>query len=336
VTEGTGQPLDLRIGAYLSRRGLPTAGVAALAGDASTRRYLRVTPRGQPAFIVALYPDPFEADALPFLNVAALFRAMELPIPAILDVAGDLGIVAQEDLGDVTLQARLDRCDAAEGTGWYEQAVDLIVSLQRQGAAHASPRYLPYGLAFDVDKLTWELDFFVRHFLEAYRGAVLTPAERDALRDQWAWIAGTLAAEPRVVCHRDYHSRNLMVHGGRLVLIDFQDARMGPDTYDMVSLLRDSYVQLAEREVDALIGRFLAASGRAAEPAAFRRRFDLMAMQRNLKALGTFGYQVAVAGRLHYAESVPGTIAYVRANLARNARFDPLRGLLAAHLPELR
>src|SRR4029079_18927130 len=112
---------------------------------------------------------------------------------------------------------------------------------------------------------------------------------------EWASIVNELANEPRVLCHRDYHSRNLMLSDGNLHIIDFQDARMGPDTYDLVSLLRDSYVAIADRELDELIAYFLALKARAGAPAAadedFRRRFDLMALQRNLKALGTFGYQ---------------------------------------------
>ena len=340
MTTGDTSPsaaLDPRVGTYLARRGTPQARVTALTGDASTRRYLRVEPEGGTASVLALYPEPFATDTLPFLNVARLFGRMGLPVPAVLDTAGDLGIVALEDLGDITLQAHLERIPRAEAIGWYERAVDLIAVLQQQGAVHASPAYLPYGLAFDEEKLTWELDFFVRHFLGAHRGIELDAAARQALAGEWQVLAGELAAERRVVCHRDYHSRNLMVHGGRLVMIDFQDARMGPDTYDLVSLLRDSYVRLPDPDVDRLIARFLAAPGRApADAPAFRARFDLMAMQRNLKALGTFGYQVAVAGRPHYAESVPLTLAYVRENLGRQPRFGRLHELLAAHLPELR
>ncbi len=96
----------------------------------------------------------------------------------------------------------------------------------------------------------WELNFFVKHFLEAYRGVTLSTAAREALIEEWQTIAGELASDPRVLCHRDYHSRNLMLHDRRLCIIDFQDARMGPDTYDLASLLRDSYVDLPDREID--------------------------------------------------------------------------------------
>ena len=162
------------------------------------------------------------------------------------------------------------------------------------------------------------------------------PAEREAIREEGAAIVRELAAEPRVLCHRDYHSRNLMLRGDKLFIIDFQDARLGPDTYDLASLLRDSYVDLPWAVVDDLIAYFLALQGRAAEPAEFRRRFDLMALQRNLKALGTFGYQTAARGNPVYIQYMPRTLNYVRENLRRYPRFGRLADLLSSHVPELR
>ncbi len=95
------------------------------------------------------------------------------PIPTVLGHAGDLGVLALEDLGDVTLQAHLGAVSPAEHAARYRQAVALIATLQRRGAELESPAYLPYGIAFDVEKLTWEMDFFTKHFIEAYRGVVI-------------------------------------------------------------------------------------------------------------------------------------------------------------------
>jgi N-acetylmuramate 1-kinase len=214
--------------------------------------------------------------------------------------------------------------------------VVLIQALQRRGTELTSNEYLPYRIAFDIEKLTWELQFFVKHFLEGYRGASLDARARAGLGEEFAQIAEELAGEPRVLCHRDYHSRNLMLHEGRLYIIDFQDARMGPDTYDLVSLLRDSYVDFTEPQVEALIAFFLAGSGPGADAHEFRRRFDLMAVQRNLKALGTFGYQTLTRANTVYIQYMPRTLRYLRANLERYPRFARLRELLSAHLDELR
>jgi hypothetical protein len=272
---------------------------------------------------------------MPFVRVAKLLSLLPVPIPAILSYSNPLGVIGLEDLGDVTLQAHLGTASPAEHKALYREAVALIDALQRRGAALASPEYPPYAVAFDVDKLTWELDFFLKNFMEGYRGIVLPPSEREALRAEFASIVEELAAEPRVLCHRDYHSRNLMLHQGQLYIIDFQDARMGPDTYDLVSLLRDSYVDLTDEQLEDLIAYFLALKGNP-DPAEFRRRFDLMALQRNLKALGTFGFQTISRRNPVYIQYMPRTLNYARTNLSRYRRFARLHELLSARVGELR
>jgi aminoglycoside/choline kinase family phosphotransferase len=333
----------IRIDQFLGETGLASRGarVVALTPDASDRRYFRVLLAQEPSQVLAVYPEAIAFDALPFVNVARLLSAMPVPVPRILDHSDALGIIALEDLGDVTLQAHLGAATPSEHEALYREAVSLVAALQRRGTELASPEHVPYGIAFDVEKLTWELQFFLKHFLEGYRGARVTAAQRDALTRELGAIAEELSAERRVLCHRDYHSRNLMVHDGRLHIIDFQDARMGPDTYDLVSLLRDSYVDLPEPQVEQLIAYFLALRGEdgvpgGADEAEFRRRFDLMAVQRNLKALGTFGFQAAARGNPVYIQYMPRTLNYVRANLERYPRFAPLRSVLADHIEELR
>src|SRR3954453_6189445 len=282
-----------RIDGYLERSGLAAENprVVPLTGDASDRRYFRVLMPDAPSIVLALYAAPFDVRTLPFVNVATLMAKMPVPIPSVLGHAADLGVLALQDLGDVTLQAHLGAATPAQHAALYRQAVALIATLQRRGQELESPDFLPYGISFDVEKLTWELDFFTKHFLEAYRGVTLTDAERAALRKEFAVIVQELAAEPRVLCHRDYHSRNLMLRESELYIIDFQDARMGPDTYDLVSLLRDSYVDLPDTTLDELSAYFLALKGVRETEQTFGERFHLMALQRNLKALGTFGYQ---------------------------------------------
>jgi aminoglycoside/choline kinase family phosphotransferase len=311
-----------------------------LTGDASDRKYFRVLMGSAPTQVLAVHPQAIDFERLPFANVSRLYSAMPVPVPKILSHSDPLGIIALQDLGDVTLQAHLGSASFVEHKALYREAVTLIETLQRRGAELASSEFVPYGIAFDVEKLTWELQFFTRHFLEGYRGAVLTAAARDALAAEYAAIVEELAGEPRVLCHRDYHSRNLMLHEGRLYIIDFQDTRMGPDTYDLVSLLRDSYMDFTEQQVEDLIAFFLALRGASAERAAeareFRRRFDLMALQRNLKALGTFGFQTIARGNPVYIQYIPRTLNYVRGNMERDARFGRLRDLLGAHLGEVR
>jgi len=346
-----GTDVRARIDQYLDRAGMLARGarVVPLTGDASDRRYFRVLVRDEPSQVIAVHPTAIAFESLPFVNVARLLAAMPVPVPRITGHSDELGVIALEDLGDVTLQAHLGAAPSGEHDALYREAVSLIQTLQQRGGELTSNDFLPYRMAFDVEKLTWELQFFLKHFLEGYRGASLDARERAALTEEFLLIGEELAAEPRVLCHRDYHSRNLMLHEERLYIIDFQDARMGPDTYDLVSLLRDSYVDFTETQVEQLIAFFLALKGRtmmtgsAGDPDAsrsaldeFRRRFDLMAVQRNLKALGTFGYQTLARANTVYIQYMPRTLRYVRANLERYPRFGRLRELLAAHLDELR
>jgi hypothetical protein len=327
-----------RIDRYLTKSGLVAQAprVVPLTGDASDRRYFRILLPDEPSIVLSLYAAPFTFDTLPFVNVGRLLEQMPVPVPAVLGHAEEIGVLALEDLGDVTLQAHLGAATPAEHAALYRQAVALIATLQRRGAELASPEYLPYGISFDVEKLTWELDFFIKHFIEAYRGVVIPPDAREELRHEFSRIVRALASEPGVLCHRDYHSRNLMLHRDELFIIDFQDARMGPDTYDLVSLLRDSYVDLPEQTVEELIAYFLAIKGAPETAREYRERFDVMALQRNLKALGTFGYQTTARRNPVYIQYIPRTMRYVKDNLDRLTEYGRIRELLSSLVDEFK
>ncbi len=324
--------MDPRLEQYLALHGLTSrvTTVMPLTGDASDRRYFRVLMKGEQPIVLALHQGPIEFEKMPFVAIARLLRQIPVPVPAILHHSNELGVLGLEDLGDVTLQAHLGATTPEEHAALYRQAVSFIAHMQQRGDELRSPEYPPYQIAFDVEKLTWELEFFVKHYLLAFKGAAPSEALREALRGEWSAIVEELAGEPRVLCHRDYHSRNLMLHGGSLFIIDFQDARMGPDTYDLASLLRDAYVDLTAPQVDELIAFFLALKGlrRAEDQAEFRRRFDLMALQRNLKALGTFGYMTTGRNNTVYIQYIPRTLSHVKANLAKYPRFSRLQDLL--------
>jgi N-acetylmuramate 1-kinase len=324
--------MEPRLEQYLAQQKIDAQSVVPLTGDASDRRYFRVLVKDARPVVLAMHAGAIDFDAMPFVSIAKLLAAVPLPVPRILHHSNELGVLGLEDLGDVTLQAHLGAASPAEHAALYRQAVTLIVRMQQRAEDLRSDEYPAYRIAFDVEKLTWELEFFVKHYLLAYKGATLSDAEREQLRREWAAIVEELAGEPRVLCHRDYHSRNLMLHDGQLYMIDFQDARMGPDTYDLASLLRDSYVDLTAPQVDELIAFFLALKGVSGLQDEFRRRFDLMALQRNLNALGTFGYMTTSRNNTVYIQYIPRTLAYVKANLARYPRFERLRALLDPRL----
>lgn len=308
--------------------------MAPLSGDASTRRYYRLTvPEG--TRILALHLEPFDAEHLPFTVLRHLLAGWGIPVPAILDQDGARGILVLEDLGDLTLQEALRGASAAQRDEYYRTAVEQIVTLQRE-ASRGPQRGPCFQVAFDIEKLAWELHYFLKHFLEGHRGADLSVEDRSVLSESFHRLSEEIASWPRVLCHRDYHSRNLMVHGNRLLWIDFQDARMGPATYDLVSLLCDSYVDVEEEFLEERAEQFRQKARPGEHREIFRRRFDLMSVQRNLKALGTFGYQASVKGNRVYLPYIPRTLASARRNLSRYPELGPLWRVLANHIKELR
>jgi aminoglycoside/choline kinase family phosphotransferase len=166
-------------------------------------------------------------------------------VPRVVDHDGPRGIVSQADLGDAPLQEALLDASPRDREALYREAIDELRLLQKE--SQKGPHRAPcFQIAFDIEKLSWELHYFQKHFLEGLLGRDLSVEDRSTLSEGFHRLSEEIASWPRVLCHRDFHSRNLMRHEERLYWIDFQDARMGPATYDLASLLRDSYVDLGE------------------------------------------------------------------------------------------
>jgi aminoglycoside/choline kinase family phosphotransferase len=283
--------------------------------------------------ILALLPGPFDPKELAFLDVSKLFEAIPLRVPRIHEVAGDLGILLLEDLGDLLLQDVVQVCTEDRKRALYRESVSMLARLQGRGAAlsREGRRFGPFGIAFDDKKFGDELEFFRIHFLEGFSGRTLAAGEARELDSELRALASELASQPYALCHRDYHARNLILCGDEIAVIDHQDARMGPRCYDLASLLNDSYVAHETglvREMKELFSRETGADVGA--------EYDSAALQRNLKALGTFGYQISTRGNDVYRRYIPHTLELVRANLEANPRWDRLRSRLSRHLPELR
>ncbi len=314
---------------------LEGAHIEPLVGDASTRAYFRIVLDDNDTRIVALLPEPFETESLPFLNVARLLAEIPVRVPEVIKVAGEQGALVLEDLGDNILQDVVDGATPGRKTELYQEAIDILATLQRRGHELASERFLPYRIAFDSQKFTWELDFFRKHFLEGLRRCVIEPADLEGLETAFHALSAELCEQTFVLCHRDYHSRNLMIVPGKsvaseLVVIDFQDARQGPLAYDLVSLLNDSYVAHTPEFVGAMTERFERTVG-----ANVSEGYDVAALQLNLKALGTFGYQIGHRDNAVYERYLEGTLQMVRTNLERNPQWDSLRRILTRHCEEL-
>ena len=330
-----------RLAAYLSRAGLKPEKIVALTPDASTREYFRI-PWKRSTAVAAVYPEPFDPEIHPYLDVTRLFLDAKLPVPSILDVDALSGIIVQEDLGDRQLRRVFESAPEDEREAYVEGAIGLIADIQAATRAAFERNSIASRLAFDEAKLSWELDFFMEHFFRSFRREQLKHGEEAELRAELNDIAAELAARPRVLCHRDFHSSNLMVDGkGRLRFIDHQDARMGPASYDLVSLLLDrqtslpSLAEIRERRLFFLEER-LSRGLEPIDPDEFAREFRLMTIQRCLKATGTFSYQTAVAGRGEvYLQFIEPMLLIVLQAAEWLNRFPTLQTILRARVRKI-
>jgi aminoglycoside/choline kinase family phosphotransferase len=293
-----------------------------------------------------LYPEePFPGEELPFLNVHRYLSRAAVPVPALLGALPERRLLFLEDLGDLSLEGAVAQDGPESSLPLYEEAVETLLRIQHDGTRALDGRAAPRGLAFDVRKLSEEVDFFFEHAVRGYLGYPLDDTEERALEDRFLPFLEEAASLPRVLAHRDYHSRNLMVRrerpaGGRLSVIDFQDARMGSVFYDLASLLRDAYVTLPEAEEEGLRYAYLNAAPAPlrhaiGERGAFLRRLDGAALQRNVKAIGTFGYQAHRRGKRFYLRFIPPTVKHLLGNFARNPAMRPLASRLSPLLSAL-
>ena len=307
----------------------PPCRIEELAGDASNRSYFRAFYSDQNTKIIMAQQNPGQAEEAQFLEVHAFLKDLRLPVPQIHYHDGKQGIVVLEDLGDDLLETVVNRIGIEQAHHLYEQAVDLLLAI-RYATDGLKSGCCAFDLAFDSKKLMEEMRFFLTHFVEGMCRRIVPSAALATLERFFTDICNMLATEPRVFTHRDFHARNLILHKDRLFMIDFQDARMGPAQYDLASLLRDSYVALPDELVDEMLDRYF----RSAPPPGqdsqdrFRYVFDVMCLQRNIKALGTFGYQSTIQDSTRYLSSIPRTGAYVARNVARYPEFVPYMKVL--------
>lgn len=339
TTSGFDTPARERLLRFLAARGqVREDDLLALTPDASTREYFRF-PWKKKTAVAAVYPEPFDPNFHPYLDVTRLFLEAKLPVPEIYEVEATQGIIMQEDLGDRQLRLVYESASEEEIEVFKEQAITLIANIQAATPLASERKSIASRLAFDEAKLAWELSFFFEHYFGSLRREHLSHGEAAELKAEMNDIAAELSARPRVLCHRDFHPSNLMVDKKhRLRIVDHQDARMGPASYDLVSLLLDRQSappSLAEVRAHRL---FLIDERRrhgldALDPDDFAREFRLMTVQRGLKAVGTFSYQTAVCGRgLTYAQFIKPTFQIVLQAAEWLDRFPALRKAITERL----
>ncbi|MEI6638380.1 MAG: aminoglycoside phosphotransferase [Chlorobium sp.] len=290
-------------------------GIAAVQGDASSRQYFRVTS-AEVGTLIACHDPTFNAKnqaGYAFLLLHGILSDHALPVPALIALDAEQGLLFLEDCGDLLLQNLFDSPDKATIPDYYREIIDLLIQFQ---SIQGNDKEVPFCLSFDREKLMFEFDFFIEHALRNYFAPLFDQKSLTSLRHEFEKIAEILV-QPRhfVLNHRDFHSRNILIHHERPVIIDFQDARMGLPQYDAVSLIRDSYVTL-----DPLLTEELKAYHYNALRShnlctisfdEYLYYFDMMAFQRNIKAIGTFAYQTCVKKNSSFDHSITPTLAYI-------------------------
>jgi len=299
--------------------------------DASFRRYFRVTLAGPhplapdaPTLIAMDAPPPME-NCRPFVHVAQLLREAGVHAPQVFAQDLGRGFLLLEDLGSTTYLAVLRDGDA---NALYLDAIDALVAFQRASREGELPPY-------DEPLLRRELDLFPDWYVARHLSRELAHEQRNALEDMFRRVLANNLAQPRVFVHRDYHSRNLMVASPNPGVLDFQDAVFGPVTYDLVSLLRDAYIEWEEeRQIDWAVRYWEKA--RAAGVAVdgdfgnFWRDFEWMGVQRQLKVLGIFARLCHRDGKSGFVNDMPLVMRYLRGACARYRELGPLLVLLDA------
>jgi aminoglycoside/choline kinase family phosphotransferase len=293
--------------------------------DASFRRYFRVDTQSGQSLIVMDAPPPQE-DVRPFVKVAELFSATGVSVPTVLAQDTERGFLLLSDLGSTTYLKQLNPDTAHK---LYLDAIDALIQLQVQSRAGVLPVY-------DRELLHRELMLFPDWYVTRHLKATLSDAQSADLNRVFDMLLANNLAQAQVYVHRDYHSRNLMVMDkGNPGILDFQDAVYGPITYDLVSLLRDAYIQWDEELVLDWTIRYWERAQKAGLPVshdvdAFYRDFEFMGLQRHLKVLGIFARLYHRDGKDGYLNDIPLVMDYTRKTAYRYKEFAPLIRLLDA------
>lgn len=298
-----------------------TGGLQVVSGDASFRRYFRLPLQG--SSLIAVDAPPDKENSRPFVSIANALRRHGVAVPEVVAVDFDLGFMLLSDLGDTLL---LPCLTPSSVNHLYGRALEELLHMQACTELALPP--------YDERRLLDEMALFRDWFVGSYLSLLLDDDDRATLNGAFQHIADAVRQQPQVFVHRDFHSRNLMLLGdGRLGVIDFQDAVVGPITYDLLSLLRDAYVVWPDSQVQGWVAEFagkLRASGAIGDldDAGFQRWFDWMGAQRHLKVVGIFARLSLRDGKHGYLEDIPRVFNYLINEVAPYAELAPLAELL--------
>jgi hypothetical protein len=295
------------------------ADIRPASSDASFRRYFRVTDINTGQTFIVMDAPPDKEDTAPFVHITRLLRSVDVNAPGIITMDIDRGFLLLDDLGD---RQYLDHLDEGNSDTLYNDALVALVNMQR------IQNHLPL---YDKQRLQDEMALFEPWYLNRHLGINLDEHQKSELHSAFDFLALSALQQPQVFVHRDYHSRNLMlVDNNNPGVIDYQDAVIGPVTYDLVSLFKDCYIEWPRNKVEQWLDRYLQLTSVniPVDRGQFIRWFDLMGVQRHLKVLGIFARLNYRDGKSQYLDDLALTLKYVVDACNQYDELLPLLNLL--------
>jgi len=300
---------------WLEWLGMEDPELKSLHGDASSRSYYRLLNHDGGIVMDASQ----NKESIPiFIGISMRLNDAKVRIPRMKSFELNKGFMFLEDLGSTHV---LDKCvEESDARPYYDKAIETLVKMQETPSKGLEP--------YDESFLLEEMNIMTEWYLKEYLDTTLECLEGRMLLESFSLIAKEVLAQPQeIFVHRDYHSRNLMIDSNdEIVVIDFQDAREGALTYDLVSLLRDAYVKLDDRELRRLVLLFKELKGLDVDDETFMRWFDFTGLQRHIKILGIFARLALRDGKKVYLDDIPMTLKYI---LSVGSKYPELNALIA-------
>jgi len=310
---------------WLEWLGMEDPDLHALHGDASSRSYYRLENHGG-----GIVMDASEnKESVPiFIGISMRLNDAKVRIPQIKSFEQHKGFIFLEDIGGTHL---LDKCvEGVDARPYFDKAIETLVKVQETPSQGLEP--------YDEEFLLQEMNLMTEWYLKEYLGTTLECLEGRIVLESFSLIAKEVLSQPQeIFVHRDYHSRNLMIdNNDDIVVIDFQDAREGALTYDLVSLLRDAYIKLDDREIRRLLSLFKELKSLDVDDETFMRWFDFTGLQRHIKILGIFARLALRDGKKEYLNNIPLTLKYILEVGYKYPELDALMSLLKSQYGEFK
>lgn len=314
--------------------------ITKLFGQASARQYFRAEFESPTqSYVIMKLPQGFASVAeeitkvdasapkeLPFLNIQHYLQKLEIRVPKVIGIDENLGLVLLEDLGDKNFESLVATADGPFLVMYYQKLMDELIRLQSLSQKHPSKDCIAWHRSFDEDLLNWEFMHFVEYAIEDRLKTKMSDQDLASFKSITQRISNAITQMPQGFVHRDFQSRNVMFHQLQFYLIDFQDALQGPILYDLVALLRDSYINIQPHQLEKLLAYYSShlppEHPYATKIGKVTGDFLLIALQRKLKDAGRFQFIHTVKGNSMFLVHLPQTLTYIRETFEKLMQID--------------